>query len=116
MYVAAAVPETAATVDVVPHLTMAEHGKILLQSKTCTTCHTVDGSRLVGPSFKGLFGSKVELNGADPVIADENYIRESIMDPMVKIVKGYPPAMPTFRGMVNDEEMNDIIAYIKTLK
>jgi cytochrome c oxidase subunit 2 len=107
---------TASAVGEVPKLSMAERGHVLYQSKTCVTCHTVDGTRLIGPSFKGLYGSTVELNGGNTVLADENYIRESITDPMAKIVKGYPPQMPTFRGMVSDEEMNEIIAYIKTLK
>jgi cytochrome c oxidase subunit 2 len=65
---------------------------------------------------KGLFGSEVELMGGTKVKVDENYIRESIMDPMKKIVKGFAPQMPTFRGMLTDEDVNDLIAYFKTLK
>lgn len=96
--------------------TPADKGKALFASKGCTACHTVDGSRLVGPSLKGVFGSKVELNDGTTVDADENYIRKSIMDPSSQIVKGFTPAMPQFGGLLKDEEVNDLIAYIKSLK
>ncbi len=99
-----------------PTMTLAERGHGLYQSKTCVTCHTIDGSRLIGPTFKGLYGSKVELNDGQTVVADENYLRESIVAPMAKIVKGYPPQMPMFTGLVSDEDINALIAYIKTLK
>lgn len=95
---------------------MAELGAQLFKTKTCNACHTVNGARLIGPTFKGLYGSEVELMSGTKVKADENYIRESLMDPMKKIVKGYPPSMPTFRGMLSDEEVNQLIAYIKTLQ
>jgi len=97
-------------------MTMAESGKHIFRSKACVTCHSVGGERAIGPTVRGLFGSNVELAGGTMVKADENYIRESIMDPMKKIVKGYAPHMPTFRGMLSDEDVNDLIAYFKTLK
>lgn len=97
-------------------LSMAEQGSIVFREKTCVTCHTVNGDPLIGPTLKGVFGSEVELMGGTKVLADENYIRESIMDPMKKIAKGFAPAMPTFRGMLSDEEVNQLIAYLKTLK
>lgn len=99
-----------------PQLSLAEQGALVFRERTCVTCHTVNGASLIGPSLKGVFGSEVELIGGTKVIADENYIRESIMDPMKKIVKGFAPAMPTFRGMLSDEEVNQLIAYMKTLK
>src|SRR6185437_8894170 len=98
------------------HMTMADRGAHLFRSKSCYSCHSVDGSQKVGPTVKGLFGSNVPLAGGMMVAADENYMRESIMDPMAKIVKGYAPQMPTFRGMLSDEDVNDLIAYLKTLK
>ena len=97
-------------------LTMAEMGARLYKSKTCNACHSLNGAPVVGPTFKGLFGTEVELIGGTKVMADENYIRESIMDPMAKIVKGFPPAMPTYRGQLSDEEVNQLIAFIKSLK
>lgn len=98
------------------NLSLAELGKKVYQEKSCNTCHSINGARVIGPSFKGLFGSEVELIGGEKVSVDENYVRESIMDPMKKIVKGYSPSMPTFRGMLSDEEVNQLIAYMKTLK
>ena len=97
-------------------LSLAEQGAVLYKTKTCNTCHTINGSALIGPSFKGVWGKQSELVDGSKVSVDENYIRESMMDPMKKIVKGFPPAMPTFRGMLSDEDVNALIAYIKTLK
>ncbi len=97
-------------------MTMAESGKHIFRSKACVTCHSVGGERAIGPTVRGMFGAERELANGTMVKADENYIRESIMDPMKKIVKGYAPHMPTFRGMLSDEDVNDLIAYLKTLK
>lgn len=97
-------------------LSLAEQGALIYKTRSCNTCHSVNGDRIVGPSFKGLFGTEQELIGGTKVVADENYIRESIMDPMKKIVKGYVPQMPTYRGLLSDEEVNQLIAYIKSLK
>ncbi len=97
-------------------MTMAESGAHIFRSKACVTCHSVNGKKLVGPTVKGLFGSVVELAGGAKVTVDENYLRESIMDPMKKLVKGFAPQMPTYRGMLSDEDVNDLIAFFKTLK
>jgi cytochrome c oxidase subunit 2 len=99
-----------------PMKSMAELGAVVYKTKTCNTCHSIDGTRLVGPTFKGMWGKSEEMANGQSVTVDENYFRESLMDPMKKIVKGYPPGMPQFRGIVSDEEMNQLIAYIKTLK
>ena len=68
-----------------------------------------------GPGWGGLFMSKKQLENGDDVVADENYLRESIVNPADKIVKGYPSIMPTYSGMLNDREIDAIIEYIKTL-
>ncbi len=93
----------------------AENGKTLAAA-SCAACHSVDGSTLVGPSWKGLYGRTVELEGGTTVTADDAYIKESILDPNAKIVKGFPPAMPPFKGILSDAQIADIIAYIKTLQ
>lgn len=95
---------------------LPDQGKRLVEVKGCTACHTVDGSIKVGPSWKGVFGSTVELQDGSKVKADENYIRESIENPQAKIVKGFGPTMPPFKGLVDAKELNAITAYIKTLK
>ncbi|MGE4233426.1 MAG: cytochrome c oxidase subunit II [Bacteriovoracia bacterium] len=95
---------------------LAEKGKDVFMSKGCFACHSTDGSPKVGPSFLHAYGRVEELQDGSKVTVDENYIRESIMDPQKKIVKGYPPSMPTFRGLLSDEEVNALVAYIKSLK
>ena len=95
---------------------LPELGKKLYTSKTCNTCHTIDGSKLVGPSWKGLYGSQRKLVGGGTATADENYIRESIAQPQAKVVDGFPPVMPTFAGLLSDRDVNAIIEFIKTLK
>ncbi|PJZ59317.1 cytochrome c oxidase subunit II [Leptospira barantonii] len=94
----------------------AELGKKLYAEKACAGCHSIDGSRLVGPSYKGLFGSAREFEAGAGVNADENYIRKSILQPTAQVVKGYPPAMPSYQGQLSDDEINALIEYIKTLK
>jgi cytochrome c1 len=80
----------------------------------CLGCHSVDGSVLVGPSWKDLYGEEVELEDGTVVIADDAYLMQSIKDPMSQIVKGFPPAMPPY-AYLSDQQINDLIAYIKSL-
>lgn len=80
----------------------------------CLGCHSTDGSQLVGPTWLGLYGSERELESGETVIADEAYIRQSIVDPTSQIVKGYPPAMPPF-ATLTDQQIADLIEYIKSL-
>ncbi len=68
-----------------------------------------------GPSLAGLFGKPVRLQDGKTIIADENYLRESIVNPQAKIVTGYQPIMPTFKGLVSEEGILQIIAYLKSL-
>ena len=90
-------------------------GERLFTDYACITCHKADsGGR--GPTLHGLFGKPVELADGRTVTADENYIRESIMNSQAKVVKGYQPIMPAFQGMVSEENLLQLVAYIKTLK
>ena len=90
-------------------------GERLFTDYACITCHKEDsGGR--GPTLHGLFGKPVELADGRTVTADENYIRESIMNSQAKVVKGYQPIMPAFQGMVSEENLLVLVAYIKTLK
>lgn len=93
---------------------LVELGKQLAQSNGCLSCHSITGARLVGPSWKGLYGSTRELEGGATVIADEAYLKESIVNPAAKIVKGFSPVMPPFT-FLSDEEIQAIIEYIKSL-
>jgi cytochrome c oxidase subunit 2 len=90
-----------------------ELGMKLYKAQGCAQCHSVDGSRVVGPTWKDLYGSTVPLEGGGSVIADEAYLRESIAQPNAKIHAGYPPAMQPYN--LRDREMAGLIAYIKSL-
>jgi cytochrome c oxidase subunit II len=93
----------------------SERGEHLLESSGCLACHTLDGTVKVGPSLKGLFGSRVALADGSTVTADEDYIRESILDPNAKVVKGFQPVMPTFKGALSGSDITSIIDYLKKL-
>jgi cytochrome c oxidase subunit 2 len=95
---------------------LAERGADLYKVKGCNACHSLDGSKVIGPSFKGVWGrSEVYADGSKGVV-DENYVRESILNPQAKLVQGYPPNMPSFQGVLNDEEIKSIIEFMKTVK
>jgi mono/diheme cytochrome c family protein len=87
-----------------------------IYSQSCAACHTIDGSTGTGPSWKGLYGHDVQLESGDTVTADDAYIHESILDPTAKVVKGFQPIMPSFQGQLTDDQINALIAYMKTLQ
>ncbi len=93
---------------------MQARGEQLFQQLACTTCHLTDGKGR-GPSLAGVFGSQVKLTSGQTVIADESYIRESILAPQTKLVDGYQPLMPTFQGLVNEDGVLSLIEYVKSL-
>ncbi len=93
-----------------------EYGAALFVSKACNTCHSVEGKRLVGPALNGVFDKPVILTSGGEAVVDENYIRESILEPQASIVAGYEPVMPTYQGILNDRQIDALIAYIKSLK
>ncbi len=87
-----------------------ELGKELFTTRGCNVCHTITGQSLVGPSLLGIFGKEVEFADGKKLVRDENYIRESLMQPQAKVVKGFTPVMPTFQGTLTDTEINAVIA------
>lgn len=93
----------------------AELGKILRITKGCAACHSVDGSGGTGPTWTNAFGEPVTFTDGSSVVADENYIRESILDPAKHIVKGFSNQMPSFQGQLKEVEINGLIAYIRSL-
>ena len=94
----------------------AEYGEVLYRQRGCANCHTLDGSAGTGPSFKGIYGRPVQLEGGLSVEVEDNYIRESIFEPEAKIVKGYQPVMPTYKGLLSDKDITAIIEFIKSRK
>ena len=96
------------------NLPPAEAGEILYQRRGCAQCHSIDGSAGTGPSFKGIFGATHQLADGDSVTVDDNYIRESILDPQAKIRAGFRPVMATYQGLVSDEDITALIEFIKS--
>lgn len=94
-------------------------GKLLTEQKGCIACHSVDGTKIVGPSYKGIFGHKVtvETNGKErEITVDEEYIKKSILEPDADVVKGFNKgSMISYKTQLNDQEIDQIIEYIKTL-
>ena len=94
--------------------TPAAAGAKLFQDFACSSCHR-DDALAPAPQLKGLFGKTVQLQNGGTVVADESYIRESIVLPQAKIVNGFPPIMPTFQGLVSEEQLLQLIAYVRSL-
>jgi cytochrome c oxidase subunit 2 len=95
--------------------TLAQKGAALFQRLGCISCHATP-SFVQAPRLDGLYGSWVGLSDGSRVFADEQYLRESILFPNAKIVQGFQPIMPSFQGQVSEEEVDQLIAYIKTLR
>ncbi len=92
-------------------------GESTAQAAGCLACHSVDGSKSVGPTWKGLFGSERTLSDGTKVTADEAYLKESILEPKAKVVEGYPGIMPTnFGETLSELDIQALIAYIRSLK
>ena len=94
--------------------TMADSGGKLFVDLACNTCH-LDTGQGRGPVLKGLFGKQVLLTNGQTVTVDDAYIRESVLNPQAKIAAGFQPIMPTFQGLVTEEQLLQIIAYVKSL-
>jgi len=90
-------------------------GEKLFTELNCITCHRADSAGR-GPVLQGLFGRTVKLASGDTVVADEAYVRESIVIPAAKVVAGYQPVMPTFQGQVTEEQLMALVAYIQSLQ
>ena len=93
---------------------LSQTGQGLFMSLGCATCHRFD-TQGRGPNLTGVFGKPVLLEDGRTVTADENYVRESILQPAAKVVSGFKPVMPTFQGLVSEEQLNALVAYVKSL-
>lgn len=95
---------------------LSREGESVAARYGCLRCHTSDGSPHIGPSFAGLYGASVPLEGGGSALADVAYLTESMMDPAVRIHAGFPPVMPSYRGMLAPPEVSALVEYIKALK
>ena len=90
-------------------------GETVAERNACGACHSIDGTKNVGPTWKGLFGSSESMTDGSSFVVDEAYIAESIRNPAAKIVAGFDNAMTVF-DFLSDEEIDALVAYIKSLQ
>jgi cytochrome c oxidase subunit 2 len=98
-----------------PAGTLTSNGEQEFATLGCVTCHHDDGKGR-GPSLAGVFGKSVQLANGSTVIADEAYLRESILNPQAKMVQGYQPLMPTYQGQISEDAVAALLAYIKSIE
>lgn len=113
--------DVAATAAPAPEASAVDMAKIqalpgfaLHNGKGCVACHSLDGSKMVGPTFRGLFGKKENFEDGGEVVIDEAYLRESIREPNKHVVKGFAGVMPPMP--VTDEELGQLVEFIKALQ
>jgi len=96
--------------------TPAVAGQQLFQTLGCVSCHGATGEGGRGPALHGLFGRETQLVGGQKITADEAYLRESILNPQAQLVDGFGPIMPTFQGQISEDQLVQLLAYIKSLQ
>ena len=94
---------------------LGELGAKAFNSKACQTCHNVDGTAAIGPALNGIFGKQERMADGQMITVDENYLRESMLNPAAKVVNGYQAVMPSYQGLLKDREIDALIEYIKSL-
>ena len=94
----------------------AQAGERLFVQRGCTQCHSIDGKAGIGPTLAGFFGQERVFADGSRGIADEDYVRESILEPKAKVLAGYEAVMPTYQGRIRDKEITALIAYFKKMK
>ncbi len=97
-------------------LSLKEFGAKLFASRACVSCHSIVGKARIGPPLDGIFGKLSRFDDGTEKIVDENYVRQSILDPRANIVAGYDPVMPTFKGVLNTRQLDALLVYLKSLK
>ena len=97
-------------------VSMADAGRDLFTQLGCPTCHLPAAGAARGPDLVGLFGKTVHLTDGREIVVDESYVRNAILDPASQVVAGYQPIMPTYKGLVSEEGLLQLIAYIKSLQ
>jgi cytochrome c oxidase subunit 2 len=111
---APAVTAAAAPDPALAAMSPVERGKKWYNEKLCVTCHSLDGTKLVGPTFLGIYGRQQKMVDGTVVTTDDAYLKSSILNPMAQVVEGYPPAMPG--GLLTEEQIPDLIEFLKTVK
>jgi cytochrome c oxidase subunit II len=97
-----------------PEPTPAQRGEGVYQHLACSSCHAATSS-VHAPPLEGLYGREVALDGGERVLADDNYLRESILEPKRRIVAGQPASMPSYQGQLSEGDLQNLIAYLRSL-
>lgn len=97
-------------------MTPARWGETLYRQQGCAGCHSLDGTPMAGPSWRGIFGRNAQFVDGSSAVADESYLRRSILQPNAQVVRGFQPVMPTYAGSLNDRQIDAIIAFMRTLR
>lgn len=114
----AACGDDGGTDDAAPEVTLSpagERGRAVAEANGCRACHSVDGARSMGPTWQGLAGSEVELEGGGTVVADAAYLEQAIRDPRSQVRAGFDNLMPDAYGDLTDDEVADLVAYLTDL-
>ena len=98
-----------------PASNLVEEGRRISAEQGCLKCHTVDGTRHIGPTWRDLYGRTEKLASGKTVVADEGYLTKSMMDPGADVVAGFQNVMPTFQGKLSPPEIAAVVEYIKSL-
>lgn len=101
--------------DIFAGRTMEQAGELLYGTKGCRACHSLDGSKLVGPSFKDMYGHEFDTREGVRITVDAAYVRESILTPNVSVIAGFEPVMTPYEGKITDKEIEAITAWLRTL-
>jgi cytochrome c2 len=94
----------------------AARGKAVFEANGCMACHSIDGSKKIGPSLKGIWGTEQVHADGSTAVMDEDYFKESVLEPQARIVEGYGSAMPSYQDLVTPEELAELAAYVKSLQ
>ncbi len=100
----------------VQKMPLKELGRLVWENKGCATCHSIDGARGQGPSWKGIWNQKHRGTDGKEYLVDADYIRQSILMPQAMIVQGYEPIMPTYQGLLREREILAVIEFIKEVQ
>jgi cytochrome c oxidase subunit 2 len=90
-------------------------GEKVYRKKGCPQCHTLDGSGGTGPTFQGMWGQTRNFTDGSSAVVDDNYIRESVLEPQAKVRTGFNPVMPPFKGKLKDKDIDALATWMKTL-
>jgi len=91
-------------------------GELVYNTKGCKGCHSVDGTKIVGPTWKGSWGTTISLEGGKTETMNEAYVKQSVTEPSSEIHAGFPNAMPSYAGQLSEAEIHGVAAYIESLK